>query len=115
VLVRVWEYDVRPTSTEEFVRIYAADGEWARLFALSDGYAGTELFVSVDRPSRFLTVDRFSSADAWRTFLAEHQAAYTRLDAACADLTTSEHEVAAVELPAEVEDSVQSRDRPLPA
>lgn len=74
--------------------MYGAAGDWAQLFAASDGYLGTELFTSLSLAGRYLTVDRFSNEDAWQRFQAEHHAAYQRLDARCAKLTQGEREIA---------------------
>ena len=60
VMVRVWEYDVPETSRTEFERTYGAAGDWVQLFLSSDGFRGTELFVSLSDPGRYLTVDRFT-------------------------------------------------------
>src|SRR3954447_25832150 len=48
MFVRVWEYDVLPERAEEFERVSRGDGPWAALFARADGFAGTELFRSVE-------------------------------------------------------------------
>lgn len=80
MLVRVWQYDVRPGREAEFERLYGASGAWAQLFARSAGYLGTELFRAVQRPGRHVTVDRFSDDEAWHHFLGEHRTAYTELD-----------------------------------
>jgi heme-degrading monooxygenase HmoA len=92
-MVRVWEYDVPEESRTDFERTYGADGDWAQLFSSSAGFRGTELFVSMDDPGRYLTVDRFVDEDTWLEFLAEHSDAYRRLDAATGSLTTEEHEL----------------------
>jgi heme-degrading monooxygenase HmoA len=94
VKIRVWEYDVPEESRAEFERRYAADGDWARLFASSAGFHGTELFTSLSVPGRYLTVDRFADEEAWRSFLREHEDAYHRLDLATESLTTDERELA---------------------
>jgi hypothetical protein len=96
-LTRVWQYDVRPGAEAEFEEVYGADGSWARLFVAADEYLGTELFRSLDVPGRYLSVDRFLDAAAWRRFLAEHGSAYQQLDERCAHLTLAEQELAEVE------------------
>jgi heme-degrading monooxygenase HmoA len=96
-MVRVWEYDVPESSRAEFERAYAADGDWAQLFATSAGFVGTELFTSTTNAGRYLTVDRFTDESAWLAFLSEHSEAYDALDAACAGLTSDERELAAGE------------------
>jgi heme-degrading monooxygenase HmoA len=94
MLVRVWQYDVVPGAEAAFEQEYGRDGSWARLFAAEPGYLDTELFRSVAVPGRYLTVDRFSDAGAWRRFLVRHRAAYDALDARCARLTAAEVELA---------------------
>ena len=94
VMVRVWEYEVPETSRAEFERTYGAAGDWVQLFLSSDGFRGTELFVSLSDPGRYLTVDRFTDEGAWRAFLTEHRDAYARLDAVSRGLTTDECELA---------------------
>ena len=96
-LTRVWQYDVRPGAEPEFEEAYGAAGRWARLFATSDGYLGTELFRSLDVSGRYLTTDRFTGRAAWHRFLAEHRLAYEQLDAQCAGLTVVEQELVAVD------------------
>ncbi len=93
-LTRVWQYDVRPGTEQEFEDVYRTDGSWARLFSASDGYLGTELFRSLDVPGRYLTVDRFVDLEAWQRFWSEHRSAYERLDERCAGLTVAEQELA---------------------
>src|SRR3712207_298567 len=56
-----WEYEVRPERVAAFEGLYGADGEWVRLFRQADGYVETLLFRDTDRPTRYLTVDRWRS------------------------------------------------------
>jgi heme-degrading monooxygenase HmoA len=94
MMIRVWEYDVLEGSAADFERVYGADGAWAELFSSSDGFEGTELFVSLTRPGRYLTVDRFRDEASWRRFQTEHRDAYLELDAQSEGLTRSERELA---------------------
>ena len=94
MLVRVWEYDVQDSAAADFERVYGADGAWAQLFSSSEGFEGTELFVSVSNPGRYLTVDRFRDRASWLRFQAEHREAYLALDAVSEELTLSERELA---------------------
>ena len=72
-MVRVWEYDVPETSRAEFERTYGAAGDWVELLS-SDGFRGTELFVSLSDPGRCLTVDRFTDEQrALRLSRRSHQ------------------------------------------
>ena len=97
-MVRVWEYDVPETSRAEFERMYGAAGDWVQLFSSSDGFRGTELFVSLSDPGRYLTVDHFTEEGAWCAFLTGHGDAYARLDAATKGLTTDQYELAGGEV-----------------
>jgi hypothetical protein len=97
-MIRVWEYDVPAASRAAFEAAYGAEGDWAQLFAASDQFHGTELFVSQSSPGRYLTVDRFTDQQAWEAFLAEHRSAYERLDAVTEALTTDERELAGGEV-----------------
>lgn len=94
MFVRVWQYDVAEGLEADFERVYGSDGDWARLFAASGGYLGTELFRCVGEPGRYLTVDRFTSSNAWRQFLTEHGPTYAELDHQVAGLTLHEEELA---------------------
>ena len=94
VFTRVWQYEVVEGREAEFERVYAGDGAWARLFACSEGFLGTELFRSLGEPRGYLTVDRFTSEDAFRRLLEQHAASYAELDGQSEALTVSEREVA---------------------
>jgi heme-degrading monooxygenase HmoA len=93
MLVRVWEYEVVPGREAEFEELYRSAGAWAQLFSRSTGYVGTELYHDVDRPARYLTVDRFSDSDSWQRFLSEHGDDYADLDSRCTQLTSAESEI----------------------
>jgi heme-degrading monooxygenase HmoA len=89
----VWEFHVAPERIEAFQAAYGPSGDWASLFRRASGYLRTELLRDVARPGRFLTIDYWESAAAWREFRARFAAEYEALDARCAELTISETEV----------------------
>ena len=76
MIALVFRYDAR--DTEEFERVYGADGEWAQFFRRGAGYIGTELLRDVDEHDRYLVIDRWDSADAYNAFLAAHGDEYLR-------------------------------------
>lgn len=86
----VWEFHIRPTARDEFLRHYSAEGSWARLFRRSDGYLETELIEDREDSSRFLCVDRWRSCEAYQSFLNENRPAYDELDRQCEELTIRE-------------------------
>ena len=90
-----WEYEVRPEQVAAFERLYGADGEWARLFRQADGYVETLLFRDTDRPTRYLTVDRWQSRAAFDAFVDAANSAYAALDRLGGALTVREHRLGA--------------------
>jgi len=95
--VIIWEYQVRAERAAEFEEIYATAGAWAKLFQRSKGYLGTELFLDTSRAHRYITIDRWSSSQAYSTFLAEWKSEYESLDAQCEGLTEQETRLGAWE------------------
>jgi heme-degrading monooxygenase HmoA len=80
VIALVFSYEVR--DTDEFERVYGSEGEWADFFRQGRGYIGTELLRDVEAPGRYLVVDRWESADAYNSFVAERRDEYmARVDA----------------------------------
>ncbi len=88
--VIVWEFSVRPGQELAFERAYGPNGTWAKLFALSAEFRGTELFRSATQPRRYLTVDHWASSTSFQRFHEAHHAEYAALDADCAQLTETE-------------------------
>ena len=88
--VVIWEFVVHERYASEFVATYGSDGAWAELFRLDAGYVSTELLVDRGRPRRFLTIDRWASAEAYARFRNEHASAYAELDRRCESWTESE-------------------------
>ena len=79
----IWEYHVRAEHIAEFEEIYSATGAWAELFQNSKDYLGTELLSDVKNSLRYLTIDRWTSAQEYASFLAEWKNEYEELDAQC--------------------------------
>ena len=85
-----WEYEVRPEQVAAFEGLYGADGEWVRLFRQADGYVETRLFRDTNRPTRYLTVDRWRSRAAFDAFVEATGSAYAALDRRGGELTVRE-------------------------
>jgi hypothetical protein len=86
----LWEYSVPSEHFAEFERHYNSSGTWVIFFRRSADYHGTVLLRDADTPGRYLTLDHWSSFEAYQSFCAEHEAEYRRIDAMCASLTASE-------------------------
>jgi heme-degrading monooxygenase HmoA len=88
--VLVWEFQARADSVAAFESAYGSDGEWARFFATGIGYLGTELLRDASEPRRYLTIDRWTSAEAYARFKEERRAEYAALDSRCEAWTERE-------------------------
>ena len=87
--VIVWGFEPQEGKEHEFEEAYAGNGQWAKLFARSSEYRGTDLL----RPTNsglYLTIDRWTSADAFAAFQRQWQREYDELDLLCEALTAKE-------------------------
>lgn len=83
----LWRYEVRSEHRAHFEESYGPAGEWARLFAQSADFRGTELLRGDDH---YLTIDRWESKEAFAAFMADHEADYRDLDSRTEGWTLSE-------------------------
>jgi len=95
--VVAWSYRVVPGREREFKALYAADGDWSRLFARSPAYLGTQLLCDVDEPSRYVTLDRWHARDDYEAFLRAMREDYAALDLRGEALTDEEVRIGAVD------------------
>ena len=86
--VILWRFRPRPDRETAFVAAYGDDGVWAQFFRTGDGFLGSELLRGTD--GVYLTVDRWASKEAYRTFADSESLRYAELDAACSALTIEE-------------------------
>lgn len=91
--VVIWKYSVKKEKRTEFEGAYGRNGLWAAFFRRASGYRETELLLSTDSPSEYLTIDRWNDSKSYESFLAEHQVEYKDIDKRCTDLTDSEQMV----------------------
>lgn len=90
MFVIAWQFDVLPEKAEEFERHYGSQGSWSHLFARSEGYIGTRLLRDSARTHRYVTLDLWTSEAAFQELRERYKQEYEDLDAALADLTSSE-------------------------
>jgi heme-degrading monooxygenase HmoA len=95
MFVVVWQFEIVEEKIANFEAAYGPDGAWAQLFRTSPDYRGTELLRDAYIPGSYLTVDRWSSEEAFRAFRKEHDSAYEALDRHCDELTSRETRVGA--------------------
>jgi heme-degrading monooxygenase HmoA len=93
MFVALWEYEVKPGSEERFEKAYGPEGEWVRLFRRDGNYRETRLVRDAERRGIYLTLDFWSSREAYEEFMAEHREEYKEIDEATELLTNSERRV----------------------
>ena len=91
--VVVWEFRVKSGKRREFERAYGPDGVWVKLFRRGKGYIRTDLIRDLKTPRRYLTLDLWTSREAYARFKKENRAEYRAIDERCASLTDAEVKV----------------------
>ena len=95
MFVVVWQFEIAEEKIAAFEAAYGPEGAWAQLFRSSPEYRGTELLRDAYILGSYLTIDRWTSEDAFRTFRKDHDGDYETLDRACDDLTSRETRIGA--------------------
>lgn len=90
MFVVIWEFRAEPRRVAAFEAAYSTSGPWVRLFERDVEFVGSELVRDAADPLRYVTIDRWSSADAYDRFRAAFAAEYAEIDAACEALTAAE-------------------------
>lgn len=93
--VVLWEFHVRAGAEAAFERLYGPDGAWVALFLTAGDYLGTELLRAADGAARYVTVDRWRSADAYDAYRSAAADRYAEIDAVGDGLTDAERFVGA--------------------
>jgi heme-degrading monooxygenase HmoA len=95
MFIVIWQFEIAEEKIAAFEAAYSSEGAWAQLFGTSPDYRGTELLRDAYVPGNYLTIDRWASEEAFRTFRKEHDSAYEALDRSCDALTSRETRVGA--------------------
>lgn len=86
----VWEYRVRPENVSTFEAGYGPSGEWVDLFSRDPRYLRTELLRDREDPSRFITIDYWTSREACLAFREQWREQFTTIDQKYDEITESE-------------------------
>ncbi|AHX16372.1 hypothetical protein CH75_15085 [Dyella jiangningensis] len=86
----VWEFRLAAGRASAFEQAYGPEGAWVRLFRHAPGFIETRLLRDTDEPTRYLTMDRWESRDAYDDFTRRFAAEYRTLDAQLEGLARSE-------------------------
>ena len=95
MFIVVWQFEVAEEKISAFEAAYGREGDWARLFHSSPDHHSTELLRDAYVPGAYLTIDRWTSEEAFRAFRRERDAEYEALDRACDSLTARETRIGA--------------------
>jgi heme-degrading monooxygenase HmoA len=98
MFVVVWQFEIAEEKIPAFEAAYGPQGSWSQLFRTSPNYLGTELLRDAYVPGSYLTIDRWSSEDAFRAFRKDHDREYEVLDRSCDALTSRETRIGAYTL-----------------
>lgn len=90
MIATIWRFRVQPGKVDAFERAYGPHGDWARLFARAEGYAGTELLKLQGEASTYLTIDRWRNVGAFHQAKATLADDYAALDRCCEAYTSEE-------------------------
>lgn len=90
MIATVWRFHVHSEAASAFERIYGPHGDWARLFARAEGYAGTELLRLDGGELIYLSIDRWYSAADYERAKLDLDSEYAELDLRCEDYTSEE-------------------------
>jgi len=93
MFLALWEFEVKPGCEKRFLKVYGPEGDWAKLFRKDANYQETRLLHDLNRPATYLTLDFWTSRQAYEHFVASHAVEYKRLDAAGEGLTLRERKV----------------------
>lgn len=95
MFVVIWQFEIAEEKVADFEAAYGPDGSWAKLFGASPDYRGTELLRDAYVPGCYLTIDRWTSEEAFRAFRKEHDSEYETIDRQCDAITARETRVGA--------------------
>ena len=86
----IWQFTVDDQHKVEFLAAYDATGTWAQLFLKDDTDLGTELLVDESDPSRYVTIDYWTSKAARDDFRKRFRTEFEELDRKCEEFTSVE-------------------------
>ena len=86
----IWEFEVPAATASEFRRHYGPGGSWVTLFRSDSAFIETLLLHDPSRQGRYVTIDRWQSAEAYRLFRQNFSAQYQAIDRICEGLTNRE-------------------------
>ncbi|MEQ8362836.1 MAG: antibiotic biosynthesis monooxygenase family protein [Cyclobacteriaceae bacterium] len=93
VFTYIWEYRVKPEHVDAFEHAYGSNGDWVRLFKKGTGHISTELHQDINHSDRFITIDCWTSKEAFDKFKKQFHEEFKTLDERFETFTTSEKHI----------------------
>lgn len=93
MFLALWEFEVKPGCEKRFLKVYGPEGDWATLFRRDANYQEIQVWHDPENPAIFLTLDFWTSRQAYEAFMATHASEYEELDAAGEGLTLRERKI----------------------
>lgn len=86
----IWEFIVPPELEAEFLKHYGPEGSWVKLFKQDSSYLETILLSDSSTQSRYITIDRWKTEQAYKSFREKYANEYITQDKLCEGLTKEE-------------------------
>ena len=76
----VWQFDVHAGKSDEFERLYGANGEWTKLSRRSRSFLGSSFLKDIAHVDRYLVVEYWSEMVVYEKHLAAFSGAMKVLE-----------------------------------
>jgi hypothetical protein len=86
----IWEFIVLPELEAEFLKHYGPEGSWVKLFKQDSSYLETILLSDSSTQSRYITIDRWKTEQAYNSFREKFANECITQDKLCEGLTKEE-------------------------
>jgi quinol monooxygenase YgiN len=71
VVAVVWQFDIRPEASDDFERLYGADGIWTKLSRRSRSFLGSSFLRGIGSENRYLLVEYWGEMMVYEKHLAD--------------------------------------------
>jgi heme-degrading monooxygenase HmoA len=88
--VAIWKFRVREGAADALRTLNNPGGAWPTLFSRDSNYLGTEVLSSTSDEREFVTIDRWTSREAYDAFRRQWADEYAAIDRAAEGLTEAE-------------------------
>ncbi|MGE5399477.1 MAG: antibiotic biosynthesis monooxygenase family protein [Ignavibacteriales bacterium] len=86
----IWEFHTKPGLNRSFEEAYGQNGIWDKLYKKDKEYLGTELLKCSEMNGHYVTIDRWTSEEAYRNFKERMRNEIKSIEERCSEL--SDHE-----------------------